>query len=391
MIRLRVNGRTFSGWTSIAVTRSIEAAAGAFDLGVTARYPGAENPIQIRPGSACSVWIGDDRVLTGFVDAISGDYDSTTLSRTVSGRSATGDLVDCSAVASPGKWAGVTVEAIAAALAAPYGVAVVVDPGVSTGGPVAKHRLEFGETVIESIERLAVSRGLLVTDDAAGRLVLTRAGSRRTATPLEYGSNILKGNARFDASGVFAEYRAKGQRSGNDQDFGAVVAEVVGTATDPDVTGRPRILILPGDKTMTTADAQARASYEAATRAGRSIEAQYTVAGWRDAAGDLWAPNTLIEVRDPVLGIAGEMLIVEVVLSLDDGGTLAALKVAPAAGYRADPLKLANTRGGVRAASGLWQEIAGGVTVRGVGATKAQKRSKATPGGKATAADDGDE
>lgn len=390
MIRLRVDGRTFSGWTSIAVTRSIESAAAAFELGVTSRYPGAENPIQIRPGSRCSVWIGDDRVVSGFIDAVAADYDATTLSRSVSGRSATADLVDCSAVAAPGKWSGVTVEAIAAALAAPYGVDVVVDPGVSTGGPVARHRLELGETVVESIERLAVSRGLLVTDDAAGRLVLTRAGSRRTATALEYGANILKGSGHVDASGVFAEYRAKGQRAGNDQDFGAAVAAVVGTATDPDVTARARVLILPSEKTMTTADAKKRAEFEAATRAGRSIQAQYTVAGWRDAAGDLWTPNTLIEVRDPVLGIAGELLIAEVVLTLDDGGALAVLTVAPAAGYRPDPLQLASKRGGVRAASGLWQEIAGGVTVRGVGATKAQARAKATPGGKA-AANDGDE
>lgn len=389
MIRLRVDGRTFAGWTSVSVTRSIESAAAAFALGVTSRYPGAENPIQIRPGSSCSVWIDDDRVITGFVDEITASYDATTLSRSVGGRSATGDLVDSSATASPGKWSGVTVEAIAAALAAPLGVDVVVDPGVSTGGPVARHRLEVGETILESIERLAVSRGLLVTDDAAGRLVLTRAGSRRTATALEYGANILRGSGRVDAAGVFAEYRAKGQRAGNDQDFGAVVAEVIGTATDPDVTARARVLILPSEKTMTAADAQRRAEYEAATRAGRSIQAEYTVAGWRDAAGDLWTPNTLIEVRDPVLGIAGELLIVEVVLTLDDGGELATLTVAPAAGYRPDPLKLASSRGGVRAASGLWKEIAGGVTLRGVGATAAQRRAKATPGGKVT--DDVDE
>ena len=52
-------------------------------------------PRRIRPGDLCQVFIGNDLVLTGFVDATPIRYDGNAVGVGVKGRSKTADLVDC--------------------------------------------------------------------------------------------------------------------------------------------------------------------------------------------------------------------------------------------------------------------------------------------------------
>lgn len=363
---LRVAGRNFGGWQSIEITRSIEQAASAFAFQATARYPAELNPIRIRPGDACEVLIGSERVITGYVDSVAPRLAADSHSIAVAGRSRTADLVDCSAApdkASPRRWKARRIEQIAAELAAPYGVQVVA--AVSTGAQLARHAVERGETVFECIERMARLRQLLVCDDAAGRLVLTRAGSTRAAVAIEEGVNLLAGDAKADASAVFSAYVVKGQRVGDDQDFGDTVAQITGEAADPAVT-RKRVLQLMAENGGSAADAKARAAWEAATRLGKSLEATVTVQGWRQAPGAaLWAPNLIVAVQAPSLALSGDLLITDVTLRLSDAGTIAELRLAPADAYKPEPPK---PSGGSRAASGLWKEIAKGAKVPAKGA-----------------------
>ena len=69
-----------------------------------------------------------------------------------------------------------------------------------------------------------------------------------------------------------------------------------------------------------------RARWEATIRAGRSRRAGFNVAGWRDAAGALWRPNTRVSVKDPYLGIVRDMLIAGVTFTKDARGTLTRLE-----------------------------------------------------------------
>lgn len=334
-VRLVVNGGDYGGWKSVSVTAGIDRHARDFTLAVTDRWPGAtELPRRIRPGDACQLHIGADLVLTGHVDATPISYDAGQVSVGVTGRSRTGDLVDCSAITAPGQWRRHKAERIAAALAAPYGIAVRAE--VDTGAAIAEHQVKPGESVFESIERLLELRALLATDDAAGNVVLTRAGSGRAATALELGRNILSAAARLDFKDRFSEYRVKGQRAGDDLDFGEAVAQTAGTAADSHVPRR-RVLVIKADG---QADAQAcrdRARWEAVHRAGKSLSVSYAVQGWRQENGALWRPNLLVRVRDPIVGIDGDMLIAEVTWRLDDGGMVADLTVVPKAAYELLP------------------------------------------------------
>lgn len=332
-VRLLVNGQGHEGWKEVRVSAGIERQARDFSLVVTDRWPGNDLARRVAPGDLCEVWFGIDKVLTGYVDATPISYDAGQVAVGVNGRSKTADLVDCSAIHSPGQWRGVSVERIAGELAAPYGVEVVA--AVPTG-TVLEHQLDPGESVFESIDRLLTQKALLATDDAEGRQVLTRAGALRASTALVTGQNVLSASTSLDFKERFSEYRCRGQRAGSDTDFGAAVAGQVTSIPDRGVRRR-RVLDVQSDGQGDLAAMRDRVRWEAAYRAGRSYQTTYVVQGWRQANGQLWLPNMRVRVRDSIIGFDLEMLIAEVDYLQNESGTTASLTVAPVAAYELLP------------------------------------------------------
>lgn len=385
-VRLVVGGVEYGGWKSVRISAGIERQARDFDLEVTDKWPGQTGIVErIRPGDACEVFIGDDKVLTGYVDATPIKYDGRGVSVAVRGRSKTADLVDAcpldageevkatasewsdvkgkdgktGKVVTPPKktanvWRNQKLETIAAALAAPYGVQVVTE--TDTGRAIAEHQVQVGETVFESIDRMMRLRQVLSTDNADGDLVLIEVGSTGTAeTAIELGQNVLACDAPLDYKGVFSEYIVKGQRAGNDQQYGSAVAEEEGVAEDEDVETASNTATLPDGKTGRSLEARAtrrrvlvikqmgmtdegtaqdRADYEKAFRAAKALQTSYTLIGWRQENGALWLPNLMVRVRDSLVGFDAEMVIAEVSWTLDNSGLRADVRVGPPDGYR---------------------------------------------------------
>jgi prophage tail gpP-like protein len=376
-VRLVVNGAEYGGWKEVEITAGIDRQARDFDLSVTDRWPGSDLARRIAPGDECRVYIGADQVLTGYVDATPISYDAKAITVGIRGRSRTADLVDCSAIHEPGQWQGRKVEQIAADLAQPYGVQVLT--AADTGPPIADHQIQQGETVFESIDRMLKLRALLSTDDAHGRLVLTRAGTDRAATGLVVGENVLSGSAGLDFKDRFAEYIVKGQRAATDDDWltgdgedaeldeapaAAAVSQVEAQQPDTGIA-RTRKMVIIADGQPDGGTARDRARWEAAHRAGRSYQATYTVQGWRQGDGRLWIPNQLVRVRDPIIGFDMHMLIAEVTYSLSDAGSIATLTVAPRAAYELLP-ETPTAKGGSGGASSNWVDVRPGQTVREV-------------------------
>lgn len=333
---LRVNGVDFGGWLSVDISAGIERVARDFSLSVTRSWPGETTiPRRIRPGDVCELFIGADKLLTGYVDATPVRYDSGQVSVSVTGRSKTADMVDCAAIHKTGQWRGAHVESIAADLAAVYGITVFTD--INTGAVLPEHQVQPGETAFECIDRILSLTQLLATDDALGRLVFISAGSGgRAATALKTGENILSADAALDYKDVFTEYTVKGQKSGNDYDTGATVAELSATAKNS-IFSRRRVMQIKQDGQATAAICIARADYENKHRQAKALMTTYTVQGWRQGNGDLWLPNQTVRVTDPVIGFDEDLLIAEVSYKLSESGTTTTLKVAPVAGFISPP------------------------------------------------------
>lgn len=352
-VRLLVNGTEFGGWKSVAIQAGIERQVRDFDLTITNSWPGnTEIPRRVHPGDACEVWIGDDKVLTGYVDATPVSYDGQTVSVGVRGRSKTGDLVDCAAITKTSQWSGAKIERIAADLAKPYNVEVVTQ--VDTGAPLS-HANEQGETVFESIERMLKLRQQLATDDAFGRLVFISVGSAgKATTALVTGENVLKCDAPLDFKDVYTEYVVKGQRPGSDEEFGDAVAGETATITD-DTISRRRVLVIKQGGESTGSSATDRVRYERAHRKAMALATTYTVNGWRQVDGSLWLHNMLVRVRDPLVGFDDEFVIAEIKYELSKAGELCVIKVGPKDGYVNKPPK--KKKDGKADAGGDWSDV----------------------------------
>lgn len=315
---LALAGVALGVWTSVEINVSIESAARDFTLGLTERTDdpsalaaGRAYPVNVRERELCTVRIGDTTVLTGRVEAYAKSFDKASLNVDLSGRSLTGDIVDSSAVGGP--WnAPQPLEAIAAQLTAPHGVTVVTD--VPTGEPLNRYRIaRGGETVYEAIERAAALRPLLITDNALGQLVLTRAGQLVHPTPLVVGgtaTQVIAGSLEVDGRDVFSTYVCRGQRASDAASYGAGLLASSGPVLDTSRPTSARTLILQAEHGGGITRCRERAQWEAATRAGRSRRVRYTLDSWRDQLGLLWQPNRRVEVNDPILGVTGQWLVV---------------------------------------------------------------------------------
>ncbi|EJU3168094.1 baseplate protein, partial [Salmonella enterica] len=269
---LRVNGRDWGGWTSVRISAGIDRIARDFNVSITRQWPGGEDVPPVKNGDAVEVLIGDDLVITGWVEALPLRYDAQTIMTGIVGRSKTADLIDCSA--SPAQHNGKNLFLIASALARPFGVNVV-DAGAPAAA-VIEAQPEHGETVVDCLNRLLGQAQALAYDDEWGRLVLGRPGSMKAATALVLGENILSCDTERSVRERFSSYLVTGQRPGTDDDFGeATIAAIRQSTGDAGVTRyRPHTIQQSG--TATTDSCKSRCEFEARQRAAKTLETTYT-------------------------------------------------------------------------------------------------------------------
>lgn len=329
-VTLALQGRLYSGWQQVHITRSLAQISGTFELRLTDKWALDRSQLQVQPGQAARVFIGDHPVITGWVDDIEARHSDEDHQLAVRGRDVTGDLVDCAAIHESQEWVGRDLAQVARDLARPFGVAVRAE--VDVGPPFRYHHAHPGETVYELLERGARMRGVLLMSDGDGALVLTRAGAARSARRLVLGENILRGDAVKSHRDRYSLYRVLGQDRGDDFLLDETVAQIVAEVVDSGVT-RYRPLVIHASEPMDGAAARERARWERSVRAGRGNEAHVSVRGWMD--GDRpWRPNSLVAVRDPWLGLQGEYLLSAVVYRVDDeAGEVADLTLEPPGAY----------------------------------------------------------
>ena len=330
MLQLKINNRVFSGWISATVTRGLRQASATFDLSLTDRWDGQQ--WAIRPYDSCELVYNNQTLVNGYVDSSSISYDDESHDITVTGRSKTADLVDCS-VASK-QFNNQKIESIAQSLADPFGVKVTAN--VNTGDRIRSWKPDEGTSVFEAIEDLARLNALLITDNSNGDLLLTQAGTDRAPANLESGVNILSASGLFDVRDRFSDYIVKGQQKASDDIDAETAAHVVATIKDAGVT-RYRPLILLAEEQVNTKVAQKRGQWEMNSRLGRSQVVTMTVQGWQ-VNNVFWSPNQLVRVKDPVLGVEAELLIASVQYLLDgSSGTTCRLELMPIEAFSPEP------------------------------------------------------
>lgn len=339
-VTLRVNNREWGGWTSVSISAGIERLARDFSIEITRQWPGTEDVGQLQPkvkkGDAVTVLIGTDLVISGYIDATPVRYDAKSVSVGIVGRSKTADLIDCSATTT--QFTGRTFTQIAEQLAKPFGVSVV-NAGIDNT-PIIGLQVDFGETVIDVLDKMMGLQQVLAYDNAKGDLVVGPVGASHCVTALVLGENIISCDTEQSIKERFSEYQVAGQRAGNDEDFGETTTSAIRAKTVDGGVTRYRPMIIKQMGNATGGSVIERSQFEMLRRAARTDEVTYTVQGWRQGNGKLWEPNQSVTVYDPVLDFNNrDMLIAEVTYKKSDQGTTTELRIGPADAYLPEPPK----------------------------------------------------
>ncbi|EME6178584.1 baseplate protein [Salmonella enterica] len=335
-VELKVDGKIFSGWTSVTVNRSIETMAGYFDLGVNVQT--STDLSSLAPGKPFTLSIDGQTVITGYTDGCRRQMGADSMKITIAGRDKTADLIDCAAIYKGGQWKKRTLEQIARDLCQPYGVAVRWElTDAESAAPFTSFTLDHSETVYEALGRAARARGVLITSNAAGDLVFTRADESHSDR-LVLGENLLSVDFDEDYRDRFSEYTVKGHGRSNGKVGDTVDARTIasqkGTATDSAIT-RYRPMIILADSKIDAQSATARALREQRRRLAKSVTFEAQLDGWTRSNGQIWMPNILAEIDASKFAIqTGPLLVSKVVLTLDDReGVKTTLTLAPRDGF----------------------------------------------------------
>lgn len=331
-ITVIVNGVAYEGWLQSEVDRNLEALCGTFSIPVSL-VPG--NPPAIKRQDAVQIKISDRVVLTGYVLAAEPFYRKGDCGMRITGRSRTGDLVRCSAIYKGGQWRSAKIDRIIKDIVQPFGLEVKVDTDI--GDAVQDFKLSHGETALDAVARAARLRGVLVTSDDAGRVLLTKAGAQRFKGAIVRGHNVISMEGIGSDEERHSEYTAYGQ-SNTVADF-ETARGLKASAKDDEIT-RYLPLVINADGNTTQAELATLVKHTARVRRGHAYGFRYQVEGWT-FEGEPWPLNQRVPIYDDVAGLDGaEWLICGVKQNCDlKEGDVTDLTVRPIEAYDTAPLK----------------------------------------------------
>jgi prophage tail gpP-like protein len=345
-LSLVVNSQTISGWQSIRVTRGIERCPNDFDILMTEHFPSEFiEDVVVRPGDECQVKIGDDLVLTGYVDREMISIDKGSHNLRIIGRGKCQDLVDCVAEWDGNQITGATALDISQKLASPYGITVssaaFEDKLVQT--PIPQVNLILTETAWEIIERTCRYRGMLAYENPDGNLFLSRVGDKKHSSGFSEGVNAQEAQAEYSMDKRYSEYHVYLQSIDTFQDVGTGGNEI-SVIKDENVRRNRKMSIISEAGMLGSAIAIARGTWERNRREGRSSIITVVADNWRDSEGMLWTPNMLVDLSFPTLKLPDDptpMLISEVTYNLTlENGTTARIVLMPPLAFSVQPILL---------------------------------------------------
>lgn len=346
---LKVDGKLLSGWTEIAVTRGVEQMPNSFVISATESSPVTSDAVMVQEGAPCTVSLGSDLVITGYVDTVSSGFGPGSHAVQITGRGKCQDLVDCSAEWPSCQISGSNALEIAQKLAKPYGITVKAPNG--PGPTVPQFNINIGETPADILELICRHAALLYYEGTDGNLILAEAGGDDAGSGFVEGQNVQAARRIRSKAQRYSEYVC----SMLPIDTSGILTEnalFFHTEKDPNIGRHRRVYIVAEGVQGGPELAEKRALWEAVRRAGRGSQVGLTVDSWRDGKGKLWAPNTLAPVALPRLGLKqAKWLISEVTYRLDlQAGRIAEIKLMPREAFLPEPIVLQPQVLGVTAA-----------------------------------------
>lgn len=343
VLTLQVGNQVLSGWQRVMVMRSMDSIPANFDLEITEKYPNTPD-VTIQPGQPCTVTIGNDLVLTGYVDRYSAAISASSHTVRISGRSKSEDLVDCSAFfGDPDhpsfQMRNTNALAVIQALAAPYNVTIQSMAG--PGADVPQLNINVGETAWEIIDRLIRVSGFVAYDMPDGSMMLGQAGTDNMGSGFQLGQNVEQADIAYTMDQRFSDYQGYFLSTVTYGEGGQLTDPAAGPVHHDQGVPRFRKRFVVSEQ-MGSAQPMAdqRAIWECNRRYGRSQQFNVTCDSWRDAAGTLWAPNHLAPIKATQMKLDTDnkpWCIGGVTYTRDENGQHATLILMPVEAFSPEP------------------------------------------------------
>lgn len=315
-LRIKINGQELTNFQNANVIADIGAVTRGFSFGSTATK---DNLFPIRVNDLVEITADGVNILQGYVESLAVDYDSTSHSIQVAGRSILLDLVD-STVPTQTEFTGTSLINIAKTLMIGLGLDPLV---INEAGEITPFdditSAEVGQNAFEFLESYSRKRQVLLTTDGKKSLVFARAGTDRAPASLynlrdSSFNNILRSQLKLNVDQTYNQYIVRSQLNPGIQGISASpedIADQNGTVIDDQVR-TTRQLELNAEESMESFSANDRAKWEANIRKANSLNYNATVVG-HSVNGELWLPNTLVRVVDEFAQVQADLLIRSVV------------------------------------------------------------------------------
>jgi prophage tail gpP-like protein len=302
-----LNGRAHARWDHYELDSDlfVPADAWSFSLAVPPEYLGGDRaglPPILDPGSRIQVLLGDDVVLTGWLDEVQHSTGPGKHDLNLRGRDLAAILVDCSAPVFTLRQA--TLAEVVALLAKQFAIKKTRIDAVQSR-TFDRINIEPGDTAWDALQHAAEAAGLWPWFDPDGTLVV--GGPDYSAAPVGrvvLGDVLLRENdlpiAELLESTTlarrFSEVTVLGQSHGTDSQAGT--HNITRTAKDPSVSiYRPKIVIDHEAQTPAIALTRARKLITDSHLDGYTVHV--TVPGHRAPSGAPWQPGQRVDIYAP--------------------------------------------------------------------------------------------
>lgn len=354
-VSLEINGVAWSGWERVRISRGIERMPSDFSVTASERSPDEALQIVIAPGQAVTLKIGNDVVITGYIDRYMQSIDARSRTVEVTGRGKCQDIVDCSAEFAGQQVQGATALGISKVICLPFGI--TVSSPVTDLRPIYQFNTVLTETGYSVIERITRYSGVVAYEGRDGNLILARVPNvnqplpgEEMASGFEEGVNVQSMRGMLSMDQRFSEVRVirlannefQTEPGGAPFVVGILASNSIYPAFDKTVPRyRPRI-VMSEQSDNEIGNAQLRANWEIARRYGRSQAVTLTCDSWRASDGQLWEVNKLVSMDLPGIKMPGrKWLITEVTFSKDlNQGTTAEITLMPPQAFTPEPILL---------------------------------------------------
>ena len=299
-VTLKINGKVFEFWTSFQMTKNI-GSPDTFAYGAPFEPDNQSFRDAFKPLSFLPVVVEIDGVLelTGTTLGVSPENSSESSIVSVDGYSKSGVLNDCqvSAANYPIEYSGQNLQQIAKIIGDPFGVSVGFVG--SPGQPFEQVAAKVNQKAFAFLSSLAQERGLLIGNSADGGILFQKAAENAPASAVLRGGEPGVGTIILstEAQKIFSSVTAHG-------------ATIIGlppdsyTAINPKVsTTRPFVFKTEGSD---SGDVKPDAEAKLGRMYGAAISVSVDVVGWQTPGGELWRPNTIVNLTAPEAMIYNE-------------------------------------------------------------------------------------